>query len=264
VTKLRMRCSVGSYSIGRPWPLVGVSEDMGIFRKRIGQNRAKRPGRHYSATPGCIHAELSQAAGVAKQDNEMIISFATIMTMHPLKNEDSDKSDEEVARTGFDGGGGGGYDGSMRERITRLEAFTAEALRRFDRLEARVDNIGIQVNALTKAVGEVKHDLSEHRAATKQDSSDFTAAIKQDFSDFKAATKQDLLEHRLATKHDIDNAIRWIVGMMLAISMAAITIITFVLNYATPRAETAVPAATQPIVIYATAPPAGTADAPRQ
>ncbi|HEU4853632.1 MAG TPA: hypothetical protein VFT37_15900 [Telluria sp.] len=51
----------------------------------------------------------------------------------------------------------------------------------------------------------------------------------------------------LATKDDVNNAVKWIVGIMLAISMAAITIITFVLNNATPKV---VPAA-QPIVIYA-------------
>lgn len=60
-----------------------------------------------------------------------------------------------------------------------------------------------------------------------------------------------LAEWRLESKRDIDRFIKSIVGVMLAISMAAITIITFVLNYATPKA---VPSA-QPIVIYATPSP---------
>ena len=141
--------------------------------------------------------------------------------MHPVKS-DSDEPSEASNRAGFDGGGGGGYDGSMRERITKLEAFAAEAFRRFDRLEAICDRLERTCERLE-------------------------AEIK--------SIRQDLNDYRIETKRDIDNAIRWIVGVMFAISMAAITIVTFVLNYATPKTVSA----PQPIVIYATAPPAGQA-----
>lgn len=139
------------------------------------------------------------------------------MTMHPVKS-DSDEPDEAPNRTGFDGGGGDGYDGSMRERVTKLEAFAAEAFRRFDRLDATCERL---------------ERTCEH----------IDTEVK--------VLRQDLNQYRIETKRDIDNAIRWIVGVMLAISMAAITIITFVLNHATPKAQ---PATQQPIVIYAIPP----------
>ena len=134
--------------------------------------------------------------------------------MHPVKS-DSDEPSEESNRAGFDGGGGGGYDGSMRERITKLEAIAEEVFRRLDRLEHICERLETELKSL----------------------------------------RRELYEYRIETKRDIDNAIKWIVGVMLAISMAAITIVTFVLNYATPKTVSA----PQPIVIYATAPPAGQA-----
>lgn len=90
----------------------------------------------------------------------------------------------------------------MNDRITKLEAFSAEVLRRFDGLESRMGRL---------------------------------------------ASRMDRLEALLiSTKDDVNNAVKWIVGVMLAISMAAFTIITFVLNNATPK----VAPVPQPIVIY--------------
>lgn len=100
----------------------------------------------------------------------------------------------------------------MNERITRLEVVAAEVIRRLDRLEQRLDRL----EHLVEGIG------------------------------------GKIAEYRIETRRDIDQAIKWIVGVMLAISMAAITIITFVLNYATPKAA---PAA-QPVVIYAMPAPA--------
>ncbi|MFD2367047.1 hypothetical protein [Pseudoduganella sp. GCM10020061] len=101
----------------------------------------------------------------------------------------------------------------MRERITKLEAFAADAMKRFDGIDARFDRVEARLDTLS----------------------------------------QQLHDYRIETKHDIDNAVRWIVGVILAVSMAAITIVTFVLNHATPR--TMPPAQQlQPIIIYASVP----------
>ena len=164
-----------------------------------------RPGRHYSATPQRTFPELAQA----------------------------DEPGVPPNRAAFDGGGGDGYDGSMRERVTKLEAFAAEAFRRFDLLEATCERLDRTCERLERTCERLERTCERIDTEVK-------------------VLRQDLNEYRVETKRDIENAIRWIVGVMLAISMAAITIITFVLNYATPKVE---PPAHQPIVIYATAPP---------
>lgn len=62
----------------------------------------------------------------------------------------------------------------------------------------------------------------------------------------QTATKADLADNK-------SEMIKWIVGTAVAMSAAAITVMTFVLNNATPKAPAASP---QPIVIYAPAPAA--------
>lgn len=42
------------------------------------------------------------------------------------------------------------------------------------------------------------------------------------------------IEATMATKDDVTALIKWMVGLAIGISVAAITIITFVLNYAAP------------------------------
>jgi len=57
------------------------------------------------------------------------------------------------------------------------------------------------------------------------------------------------LEH-MATKEDLaqmsSTLIRWIVGMIFGLGVAAVTVMTFVLNYGVPKAP---PAPTAPIII---------------
>lgn len=75
------------------------------------------------------------------------------------------------------------------------------------------------------------------------------ANLERDLSVIKSnyVTKADLHE-------SVNSLIKWIVGTALALSAAGVTIITFVLNNAVPKAS---PPAPQPIVIYAQpAPPA--------
>jgi len=152
--------------------------------------------------------------------------------MQPVKNDDSDNSDQRAKRAGFDGGGGGGYDGTMNERITKLETLGAQVVLRLDRVEHRLDGVEYRLDGVERRLDGVERRLEK-------------------LDQLLVGLIEKVAEYRLETKRDIDQAIKWIVGVMLAISMAAITIITFVLNYATPKA---VPAA-QPIVIYATPTP---------
>jgi hypothetical protein len=67
-------------------------------------------------------------------------------------------------------------------------------------------------------------------------------------------TRLDHIEGSMATKTDLaeykSEMIKWIVGTAIAMGVAAITVMTFVLNNATPKAPAA---PQQPIVIYAPA-----------
>ena len=63
----------------------------------------------------------------------------------------------------------------------------------------------------------------------------------------------DAIDSRMATKADLADAmngmIKWIVGTAVALGTAAITIMTFVLNNATPKAPPVPPSQSAPIVI---------------
>lgn len=72
------------------------------------------------------------------------------------------------------------------------------------------------------------------------------------------ATKADLAELRAEVHRSANETIRWIVGMGIGLGVAGITIITFVLNNATPKVPLA-PGA--PITIY-TQPAPATAQVP--
>jgi len=62
----------------------------------------------------------------------------------------------------FDGGGGGGYDGGMEARVTKLEA----------------DLTAIKIDlAVIKANGAAKSDIAELRAVTKVDIAELKTAI---------------------------------------------------------------------------------------
>ena len=168
------------------------------------------------------------------------------MSTHPLKEPEEEPEEEpergDNAQHGFDGGDGGGYDGPMHRRVTRLEEFAIEARRRFDRIDATLAELGGRLDR-----GESRMDRSESRLDRIETRLD------------RIETRLDRMETRLeftATKEDVERSansiIKWMVGVLVALSMAAITIITFVLNYATPPTPAA---ATQPIVIYLPAAP---------
>ena len=72
------------------------------------------------------------------------------------------------------------------------------------------------------------------------------------------ATKADLAELRAEIHRSANETIRWIVGMGIGLGVAGITIITFVLNNATPKVP---PAPGAPITIY-TQPAPATPQAP--
>lgn len=94
---------------------------------------------------------------------------------------------DQVNRSSFDGGGGGGYDGPMEARVKKLED---------DLLAIKTDVAVIRSNYLTK------HDLAEAMSAQ----------------------------------------VKWIVGTAIVLGGLALTIMTFVLNNAIPKAPTTPPA----------------------
>jgi uncharacterized coiled-coil protein SlyX len=108
----------------------------------------------------------------------------------------------------------------LEERITGLEEFAADAKLRLTRIEAHLDQI-------TSRVDQTVRDVNEVRVAMHKGFADMT---------------------------------KWIIGTAMAMSAAGIVVMTFVLNYATPRpAPTATPPAA--IVVYAQPPP-GSAPSP--
>lgn len=116
-----------------------------------------------------------------------------------------------VTGDSFDGPGGGGYDGDMESRLTKLEEFASDAKERLVKIETRLE---------------------------------------------QTATRGDLHEQT-------STMVKWIVGTVSGLGIAGITIMTFVLNNATPKAQAVQAAPPAPIVIYAqsapsAAPPATT------
>ena len=85
-----------------------------------------------------------------------------------------------------------------------------------------------------------------------------TATIKTDLVALKADVA--VIKLNYATKHDVSQAVsdltRWIIGTALACMAAFITVITFVLNNAAPKAPTTPAAQPAPIIIQIPAPPA--------
>lgn len=167
------------------------------------------------------------------------------MTTHPIKPSDNEPAQDDAARQGFDGGDGGGYDGPMDKRVTRLELFAAEARARFDRIDARFDQVDTRFDKVDARLDKVDARLDE---------------VDAQLANVELGLER--VETRLeftATKADLERVqntlIKWFVGALIAVLMAGITIMTFVLNYAAPpRVAMATPA--PPVVIYLPAPPA--------
>lgn len=108
----------------------------------------------------------------------------------------------------FDGGGGGGYDGRMEERVKKLE--------------------------------EVAEKTADRLTSIERDVATMTSNY---------VTKADLAEAMNAQ-------VKWMVGVAVGLGVAFLTIITFVLNNAVPKAAVAPTAPPVPIVIYAQPAPA--------
>jgi hypothetical protein len=77
--------------------------------------------------------------------------------------------------------------------------------------------------------------------------------LEQDMSDIKSnvsVIKSDYVT-RADLNASVNSLIKWIVGTAVALGAAGVTVITFVLNNATPRSA---PPQQQPIIIYAQPP----------
>lgn len=105
-------------------------------------------------------------------------------------------------------------------RVIRLEEFAAVTGERLARIESRLEDTVTKAD-LAEKVGELKAELAGKVGELKSDI------------------------HRTANE-----TIRWIVGMGVGLGVAAITIITFVLNYATPKALVTPVTSAAPITIY--------------
>lgn len=68
----------------------------------------------------------------------------------------------EQKQTGFDGGGGGGYDGAMEKRLTaleaRLEAILPTLATKADLTDLKIEVAGVRTE-VTKSIGDVRTEL---------------------------------------------------------------------------------------------------------
>ncbi|WP_130300785.1 MULTISPECIES: hypothetical protein [unclassified Duganella] len=64
----------------------------------------------------------------------------------------------------------------------------------------------------------------------------------------QTATKADLAALEARMQKGFADVIKWIIGITIVLTATSVTVMTFVLNNATPKAP---PPALQPIVIYA-------------
>lgn len=71
--------------------------------------------------------------------------------------------------------------------------------------------------------------------------------------DVRLARMETQMATRVDLEHAINSVIKWVVGTMLGAALAAVTVMTFVLNNAVPRPAAVAPAV--PIIIQL--PPAG-------
>jgi hypothetical protein len=101
----------------------------------------------------------------------------------------------------FDDDGHEAYDRDMDRRLTRLEMFVEEARRRFDAIDARLDRLE---RRLEDTAQQLRAEMQQLRSDIQQ------------------------------MRSEIGSATRWIIGTMIAIAVAAVTAMTFVLNNATP------------------------------
>jgi hypothetical protein len=84
--------------------------------------------------------------------------------------------------------------------------------------------------------------LEESSAATGERFADIEARMEQ------FTTKTDIADLRAEMLKGFADVIKWIIGLAIVLSATSVTVITFVLNNAAPKAP---PSAPQPIVIYA-------------
>lgn len=86
-------------------------------------------------------------------------------------------------------------------------------------------------------------------------------ATKTELSDAKLELHREIAALRVEMQKGFANVVRWVIGTSLGIAVAGITVMTFVLNNATPKAAP-VPAQPSPVVIYLPAPVSPTPAAP--
>ncbi|MTV39372.1 hypothetical protein [Duganella radicis] len=82
---------------------------------------------------------------------------------------------------------------------------------------------------------------------------DSSTAIRERLANIEArleqtATKADLAALEARMEKGFADVIKWIIGVAIVLTATSVTVITFVLNNAAPKAPPPVP---QPIVIYA-------------
>ena len=129
---------------------------------------------------------------------------------------------------GIDGGAGSGrppHNGNMEARVIRLEDFAQKAEARFDGIDKRLDGIDVRLNGIDVRLAGIDAKLDTF------------------------ATKADL--------HEMGGSmIKWMVGTAVGLGVAAITVMTFVLNNAAPKAAAAAMPPAIIVNVPAAAPPA--------
>jgi hypothetical protein len=93
--------------------------------------------------------------------------------------------------------------------------------------------------------------------ATKQDVAEVRGALERDIAEVRGALEKGMADLKADVHESMGNQLKWIVGTGLALGLAGITVLTFVLNNAIPKS----PSTPAPLVIqipaYGAPPAAG-------
>lgn len=116
-----------------------------------------------------------------------------------------------------------------------------------------------------------RQELDARFDAARSDARADAAVLRADFADLKgsvqvgfAEIRQDLAKANATMHEHLSSQLKWIVATMFGAIAAGVTVMTFVLNNATPKPAPAPAQALQPILIYPQPAAAAAAPAPTQ
>ena len=157
------------------------------------------------------------------------------------------------------------YDEYVEARIIKLEEFASDAKDRLVRIETRLEqtatkaDLASAVERLTKYIGEVAErnakdigevaernakDIGEIAEKNTKNIGEIAEKNAKNIGEFAERHTKEIGDVRTEIHRSMSALIRWTAGTAIGISIAAITVLTFVLNNANHQTPGQTPAAT--------------------